>query len=196
MLYFDNCLATKGRNMITSTRIAKKAPRSELFGSVAEWIGLKDVGVTLQDFEEGNFWKFFSKTDASRFSSVIVHLSAVQRHHLVKGGVPSKVVRDALDTYHCINHDLLLGSIGLSSKTLDRRQKDRLNEHHSDAALALMEVTALAESALGTRDLAEEWLNSPAIGLDGKKPLEMLTTAPGIAAVKELLGRIEYGVYA
>lgn len=126
----------------------------------------------------------------------VVNLTPVQRHQLVKTGIPSKVVLKKLQGYRSIPSALLLSSIGVSSKTLGRKEDSRLNERHSDAALALMEITELAESVLGSRGLAEEWLAKPALALDGQRPLDMLTTAPGIAAVKDLLNRIEYGVYA
>jgi putative toxin-antitoxin system antitoxin component (TIGR02293 family) len=123
-------------------------------------------------------------------------LSDVQRHAMVKKGLSSELIRRKLARYHHIKPSTLLTAIGLSSKTLDRRKESRLNERHSDAALALIEITEMAERVLGNRDLAEEWLAAPALALDGQRPLDLLTSAPGIAAVKVLLSRIEYGVYA
>lgn len=35
----------------------------------------------------------------------------------------------------------------------------------------------------------------PALALDGRRPLDMLATADGIQAVKDLLTRMEFGVY-
>lgn len=89
-----------------------------------------------------------------------------------------------------------LKAIGISSKTLERKENDRLNRGHSDAAYALLEVMGTAERVLGNRPLAEQWLARPALSLNGQRPLDLLTTSPGIGAVKELLGRIEYGVHA
>lgn len=48
-------------------------------------------------------------------------------------------------------------------------------------------VLGKATSVLGQRELAEAWLNHPAIALDGQRPLDMLSSAPGIEAVKDLL---------
>jgi putative toxin-antitoxin system antitoxin component (TIGR02293 family) len=49
---------------------------------------------------------------------------------------------------------------------------------------------------LGTDELATHWLTRPAIALDGRRPIDLLATEAGIKAVKDLLTRMEYGVYS
>lgn len=125
-----------------------------------------------------------------------VMLTGVQRHDLIKAGLPIRIIKNALATYHGISEERLLKAIGLSAKTLQRRAGSRLGLRHSDTAMALIEVTSLAEQVLGTRSLAERWLAQPAIALEGRCPLDLVSSYPGIEAIKELLTRIEYGVYA
>ena len=43
-------------------------------------------------------------------------------------------------------------------------------------------------------DAAERWLVTPAIGLDRRKPLNLLQTSEGTELVKSFLTRIDYGV--
>ena len=43
---------------------------------------------------------------------------------------------------------------------------------------------------------ARKWLFSPQVGLGGAVPLEYAETEVGAREVENLLGRIEYGVYA
>lgn len=69
------------------------------------------------------------------------------------------------------------------------------NQASSNAALALIEINGLAERVLGGHAAAEHWLSEPAIGLDGQRPIDLLSSSPGIESVKDLLQRIEYGVY-
>lgn len=125
-----------------------------------------------------------------------VLLSGVDKHKLIQRGISTRMLRDALGTFHVVTEGQLLHAIGLSSKTLGRRLDEHLGPRHSDAAMALIEITDMAQRVLGKRALAEAWLNHPAIALDGQKPLDMLSSAPGIEAVKDLLTRLEYGVYA
>ncbi len=124
-----------------------------------------------------------------------VMLTGVERHDLIKSGVPTRILMDALATFRVIPVDRLLQALGLSAKTLVRRASSRLGLRHSAAAMALIDITDLAQSALGTRNLAEQWLIQPAIALEGRSPLELLGTPPGVDAIKEFLTRIEHGVY-
>lgn len=65
-----------------------------------------------------------------------------------------------------------------------------------DPAIALIEVTDMATKAFGSREVAEKWLAQKAIALDRERPIDLLGSAPGIEAVKDLLTRIEFGIYA
>jgi putative toxin-antitoxin system antitoxin component (TIGR02293 family) len=47
----------------------------------------------------------------------------------------------------------------------------------------------------GSQAEAEQWLGRPAIGLDQRKPIDLLRTHPGARLVAEYLTRIEHGVY-
>jgi putative toxin-antitoxin system antitoxin component (TIGR02293 family) len=120
----------------------------------------------------------------------------VGRHRRVMQGVASKDFAVVLKTFSSIPSDELLRAMGISGRTLLRKQDDRLNAQHSNAAIALMEVTEQATRVLGSREAAEKWLSQKAVALEDEKPMNLLCSAPGIEAIKELLTRIEYGVYA
>ena len=51
-------------------------------------------------------------------------------------------------------------------------------------------MLAKATEVLGNQQVAEEWLNRPAVGLDQRRPLDLLSTAVGAEMVERLLGRI------
>jgi putative toxin-antitoxin system antitoxin component (TIGR02293 family) len=121
---------------------------------------------------------------------------AIERHRHVMEGVTPKDLAIVLKSYSEISDVDLLHSIGISVRTLQRKQEDRLNPQHSNAAIALIEVTDMATKALGSREFAEKWLAQKAIALDRERPIDLLGSAPGIEAVKDLLTRIEYGIYA
>lgn len=57
------------------------------------------------------------------------------------------------------------------------------------------QILALAERILGSRRLAEKWLNQSAPSLHREVPCGLLGTQAGASMVKDLLIRIEYGVY-
>jgi len=49
---------------------------------------------------------------------------------------------------------------------------------------------------LGSQDEAEQWLERPAIGLNQRRPIDLLATAAGTEIVEDFLRRLECGVYA
>jgi putative toxin-antitoxin system antitoxin component (TIGR02293 family) len=55
------------------------------------------------------------------------------------------------------------------------------------------EILAKATRVLGSQYEAEEWLKRPAIGLDKRRPVDLLTTPAGVKLVDDYLGRLEYG---
>lgn len=57
------------------------------------------------------------------------------------------------------------------------------------------EILDKATSVFGSRLKAEEWLSTPAPGLDGHRPADLLASKAGMERVEQLLVRIEYGVY-
>ena len=65
----------------------------------------------------------------------------------------------------------------------------------SERVWRFAEILAQATRVFGSQVEAERWLSHPAIGLEGRKPIELLTTHPGARLVAQYLTRIEYGVY-
>ena len=63
------------------------------------------------------------------------------------------------------------------------------------ARIKLVEILAKATAVLGSKEDAEQWLEKPAIGLDQRKPMDLLATPAGVEMVEDYLGRLEYGVY-
>jgi putative toxin-antitoxin system antitoxin component (TIGR02293 family) len=86
--------------------------------------------------------------------------------------------------------------IGLSPATLARRRRSkRLSREESNRAYRL--ACAYQKSLQlfeGDRDAAVRWLKEPAKALGGSSPLDYLDTEAGADAVRDLIGRLEYGV--
>jgi putative toxin-antitoxin system antitoxin component (TIGR02293 family) len=63
----------------------------------------------------------------------------------------------------------------------------------------LFRLSALFQKALevlGEPEEAKRWFTTPKKALGGKTPMEFSETDVGAREVEDLLGRIEYGVYA
>lgn len=123
----------------------------------------------------------------------------IQLHDLVTNGLDVKNTLSFLKTYRILNRDQLLRAIGISERTLQRATADnpkKLDPNASDRALRLALITELASDVLGSRESAEKWLSEPAMGLEQRKPIELLQSTEGAELVKTLLTRMDYGVYS
>ena len=86
--------------------------------------------------------------------------------------------------------------LGVSERTLTRRQGERLSSSESDRLLLIAETFDLAARALDGLDRARAWLTAPHHLLGGEAPLARLDTLAGAREVQTMLYHIEYGMVA
>lgn len=125
-----------------------------------------------------------------------IDLPAIAQHELVQMGVPTKVLDKVVASFVRLDEAEVLGAVGVSSRTVQRRKSGVLSPEHSGAMLDLIAVTQKAMDVLGSREAAENWLHQPALAFDGRRPIELLSTRQGADLVKDHLIRMDYGVYA
>ena len=126
-------------------------------------------------------------------------ITGLTAHDLVTKGVSVAAVKQVMDSFNIITDAQIHEVLGISAKTLQRRSTSgakTLDSNASDRALRLVSVTRQAINVLGTQEAAERWLDSAAIGLDRRRPIDLLKSTEGCELVKTLLTRMEYGVYA
>ena len=82
-------------------------------------------------------------------------------------------------------------------RTLARRQKGKhLDIDESERVLRIGSLFDRAVAVLGNEERARQWLKAPQRALGGRAPLEYADTEPGAREVEDLLGQLEYGVFA
>lgn len=125
-------------------------------------------------------------------------LSPLETHDLVTQGVPVEALRQLMAAFRIIDRHTVLTAVGISERTLQRGEaaNRRLDTNASDRTLRLASVTEQAIDVLGSQEAAERWLASPALGLDQRRPIDLLQSTEGTELVRALLTRIDHGVYA
>ncbi|HKR44536.1 MAG TPA: antitoxin Xre/MbcA/ParS toxin-binding domain-containing protein [Paraburkholderia sp.] len=128
--------------------------------------------------------------------SKLADITPLQTHDIVINGLPVSVARDFMATYRIVSRKEVLQTIGVSERTLQRGKNFdlALDSNASDRLIRLAAVTEHAIDVFGSKDAAERWLVTPALGLDGRKPLDLLQTSEGVKLVKLFLTRIDYDV--
>ena len=87
--------------------------------------------------------------------------------------------------------------VGIPVRTLQRRKDEgRLTKEESDRLDRVRKLMTQATGVFESENSARAWLTRPQIALSGFVPLELADTGAGIREVENLLGRIDYGVYA
>ena len=82
--------------------------------------------------------------------------------------------------------------------TIKRRLKneERFNTQESDAIYRLAMLIKLATELFNDEKKALEWMRKKVYGLGGKRPLDMVSTSVDFEIVKDLIGRVEHGVFS
>ena len=127
--------------------------------------------------------------------------SRLEAHDLIQKGLPGYALR-RLVTHVAIlrapHHGSLEKAVGISLRTYQRRKDapDRpLSPEQSGRTWKFAEILGRAIELFGSQPDAEEWLERPAMALEQRKPIDLLSTPAGVESVEDHLTRLEYGVY-
>jgi putative toxin-antitoxin system antitoxin component (TIGR02293 family) len=91
-----------------------------------------------------------------------------------------------------------LSQLVVPKRTLARRRAndELLTVEETDKALRLKRIATFGEKVFGDPAKAQRWLRKPKRSLGGETPLAYLASETGARIVEEMLGHIEYGIYA
>ena len=126
--------------------------------------------------------------------------SSLHVHEFLRHGLPGAALTHLIGKVALLGHPAICGlAIGMSLRTYQRfkaASEKTLSTEQSGRIWKFAEILAKATAILGSQDEAEQWLMRPAIGLDQRRPIDLLATPVGVGLVEDLLDRLEYGVYA
>lgn len=125
--------------------------------------------------------------------------SKLDAHALLLRGLPHGVISYLVASIPALKDEALLKkAVGMSLRTSQRRMVDGevLTAEQSSKTWNFAEVMARGATIFGSKEAALDWLNTPAIALDGACPIDLMATSAGNELVKDLLTRLEYGVYS
>ncbi len=99
-----------------------------------------------------------------------------------------------------LSQQALLKVVRIAPATLGRRRKSlsgRLSAEESDRVYRVAEAyRGSLQLFEGDVDAARRWLSEPAKALGGVSPFQHLDTEAGAGQVRDLIGRLEHGVYS
>ncbi len=114
----------------------------------------------------------------------------------IRRGFPSQALDSFAANVGATNPELG-AMLGLSVRTLaGRRCRERLSPVESERLLRLAKAVARAEDVFDDLSNGLAWLNTSNMSLGGVAPISLLDTELGAELVIDVLGRIEYGIFA
>lgn len=124
----------------------------------------------------------------------------LEAHEMILEGLPSRALSYLVENLFILRwDDSFARAIGMSHRTYQRHTSTKakqLSPEQSGRMWKLAEILAKASSIFGSKEEAEQWLERPAVGLNQRKPIDLLATPAGVELVEDFLVRLEYGVYA
>lgn len=126
--------------------------------------------------------------------------SPIEAHEMILQGIPSQALEKLAGHLIVIGTgDVFEKAFGMSERTFQRYKSDRsrtLSSEQSSRTWNFARILTKAASVFGSQKEAEKWMIQPAIGLEDRRPIDLLATAAGTEIVQEFLERLDYGVYA
>ena len=126
--------------------------------------------------------------------------SPLVAHELIAGGFPGVALTKLVSNVSLISRpEVFEKAVGISLRTFQRRKAEEapkpLNPEQSGRAWKFAEILAKASTVFGSQEDAERWMETPAVGLNQHRPIDLLSTTAGTELVEQYLERIEFGVY-
>lgn len=120
-------------------------------------------------------------------------------HDMIVRGLPGQALQYLIKKLVVLRQDALLEkAVGVSLRTFQRHKgapNKPLNKEQGGRTWKFAEILARATAVFGSQEAAERWLGEPALGLNQRRPIDLLATPAGVELVEDLLGRLKYGVY-
>jgi putative toxin-antitoxin system antitoxin component (TIGR02293 family) len=124
-------------------------------------------------------------------------ISPLKIHEVLSAGLPRRAMVRTIEIVH-IPKLQLLRALGISTRTYMRLKAQpgkRLDSEQSGRLWRFAELLAKAEEVMGSNERAIDWMLKPAMALENRPPIELLTTPVGAQLVDAVLDRMQFGVY-
>ncbi len=116
---------------------------------------------------------------------------------LASAGINVDVIVN-FSNYFNLTKESVAQILDISEPTLYRwiKANKSLNRNFSIKLFEIADLFLYGEEVFGKRDAFFKWINLPNDALGGMEPKELIEVPGGVSKVRDLLGRIEYGVYS
>ncbi|MHB1920861.1 MAG: type II RES/Xre toxin-antitoxin system antitoxin [Chitinophagaceae bacterium] len=120
----------------------------------------------------------------------------MEKMGLVREGV-GKIELERLKDRAGLDYDDLAAVLPATRATLiNKKGNAKFNQSVSDAIVSLVDIYSYGYDIFGDEERFNEWMQRPVQALGGQTPFRLLDNQFGREEVRNLIGRIAYGVYS
>ncbi len=138
-----------------------------------------------------NFWKSI----ISGITVPINKLTSLEKIALLQQGIKKSDLEN-FKTRACLDYDKLAKALSVTRATLINNKTNFYSESISERILALTDLYSYGYEVFESEDKFNSWLFLPNKALGNKKPFDIIDNQFGREEIKNILGRIEFGIYS
>lgn len=123
-------------------------------------------------------------------------LSAFEKMHIVRDGVSKKDL-ELLKNKADLDYTMLAKALSVTRATLiNKKRGEKFNSGLSEKILGMADLYSYGFEVFENEDRFNQWMARPNKALGGQIPYDLIDNQFGREEVKNLIGRIDYGIYS
>jgi putative toxin-antitoxin system antitoxin component (TIGR02293 family) len=126
----------------------------------------------------------------------VIQMTAYEKMSLARLGVSKKGLETLKHTID-VDYDALAKALSVTRATLiNKKGEEKFNPQLSERIVGLAEIYSYGYEVFDDPNRFNRWMQRPNQALNGQAPYDLLDSQFGREEVKNVIGRIDYGVYS
>lgn len=126
----------------------------------------------------------------------LVEMTSIQKMRIVRGGI-TKTYLKKLKEETSLDYDALAQALSVTRATLINKKGDqKFSDHVSERIIAVAEIYSFGYEVFEDKTRFNQWMFFPNQALSGAVPFDLMDNQFGREEIRNLIGRIAYGVYS
>lgn len=123
-------------------------------------------------------------------------LTSIQKMKIIKNGI-SKTYLEHLKKETALDYDALAGALSVTRATLiNKKGSQKFSDQISERIISLADLYSFGYEVFGDKMSFNKWMFTANQALGGLRPFDIIDNFYGKQEVRNLIGRIAYGVYS
>ncbi|MFA5620082.1 MAG: antitoxin Xre/MbcA/ParS toxin-binding domain-containing protein [Weeksellaceae bacterium] len=123
-------------------------------------------------------------------------LTSIQKMKIIRGGVSKNYLED-FKRQAGLDYDTLARALGVTRSTLiNKKANMQFNDQLAERIIALADLYSFGYEVFGDEANFNHWMAATNQALNGLSPLDFIDNQYGRDEIRNLIGRIAYGVYS